>query len=111
MDLVTSASIAAAFGFVLSFALAFLPGVKKWFAAIGDDYTKRAIVLGFCFLLAVGLVAFACAGVETGSGAVCPTEITVAVVYAFLANVLTAAGAAQTTFALLVSPIKESSKG
>ena len=100
---ILSQAISGAFGVLLSIALAFVPKLKTKFAAIDQD-DKPLYVLAGCFVIAIGLVALACVGVNAGYGTVCP-QFDVTFFYGFIANVITAAGSAQVTFAAVVNPL------
>lgn len=100
---VSSAAISAAVGFVLSLLIGFVPGLRAKLAAVPSQY-KPLAVLGLCAVVAAALVGLACVGVDTGSGAVCPSP-DLNSLYAFAASVLAALGGAQSAFALIVKPI------
>ncbi len=100
---VSSAAISAAVGFVLSLLVGFVPGLRNKLASVPSQY-KPLAVLGLCAVVAAALVGLACAGVDTGSGAVCPNP-DLNSLFAFAASIVAAVGGAQSAFALIVKPL------
>lgn len=93
----TTSQIVAALGVVLAVLFELVPGLSDWFGAL-DKKTKLLVISGLCLLIAVGAPLLACAGIETGSGAVCPDFSNPQVYWYLVVSWLLAAGAAQTTF-------------
>lgn len=93
----TQNQIVAALGVVLSFVFEFIPGVREWFDGL-ETKAKVALLSGLTLAIAVGALALACAGVQTGSGAVCPDLSQPQTYWDLVVAWLTAAGAAQTAY-------------
>jgi hypothetical protein len=93
---------------LVSILLAFLPGLKDWWAAQSRDWRARTIII-VCFVFSVLAFVLACFGITVGSDAYCPdyTSVTALANAAYIIVVIafTAAGLVQTLYTYGLKPI------
>jgi hypothetical protein len=63
--------ITLALGFLISFLLEAIPGLRTWWSGL-DGNPKRLVVFGLCLGIGLGGVWAACNGYDLKTGAVCP---------------------------------------
>ena len=90
--------------FLLSLALAYIPGVKEWFESLDGPGKARVVAVGL-IAVSVGVFALACAnvlvlfGLQIACTAASAVELLKILVAALVAN--------QSTYTLLVRPFKK----
>lgn len=85
--------VAAVVAGVISLALEIVPGLRDvWQGGVSFRY-KPLVVFGLCLAVPLLALAASCAGLDLGTGAVCPADLSQGVLDALLTGVFASAGA------------------